>query len=49
MSRWREPHEIQNFPQAGGQRVQVRMIDGRCKFARAGKADWTNIKEWRFA
>lgn len=47
--KWRAPADIQEFPAAAGQRVQIRMRDGRCTIKRAGQVDWTAIEEWRFA
>lgn len=46
---WHPPADIQNYPKAGGQRIQIRGHDGRCRIVRAGKADWAEVKEWRWA
>lgn len=46
---WKPASDIQNYPKAGGQRVQVRGPDGRCHIQRAGKVDWASIIEWRWA
>lgn len=46
---WKQPHEIQAYPKASGQRVQIRQPDGRCRILHARQVDWANIIEWRWA
>lgn len=46
---WKRPSEIQNYPNAARQRIQVRLPDGRCAIRRTGQVDWGEVTEWRWA
>jgi hypothetical protein len=48
MRRWRQPAEIQNYPNAAGVRLQIRLANGRCTIKRGYQVPWDEIIEWRF-